>query len=331
MITRILNDYLLVGGKNKPLYIESTKGNYDLVLPNKKLFETINWLCNYALPASGYPGADMLFFENSQGYHFNSLQTMFKSEPFANFYYNPKKLEYDNNRYIGLNQYIFNALKFEIINYFDTLDALNKGTFSSRLISIDPLTRTKKTTDYSYDEFFKTTQSLNDAPITNNYKNRHGKYLYETPPGDMEYGSLRLTVTNSEQASTQYIKGVAPSQENSTKNNLFIENCMPYRLSQLGLANYTRIRITVPGNAQIFVGTTLNFFVFGVSPVNKNSKKTEDPYLSGKYLVTAVRHVIRNLSYLTVVELCKDSNIAPFTGVNNEDVSWNSIVKGNQT
>ena len=88
IIQNILTEYVKIGSNIKPtnkgtktVNIESTYGVYDFILPNKKLFETINWLATYARPASNNPGADMLFFENAGGYFFNSLQTLYNKPP----------------------------------------------------------------------------------------------------------------------------------------------------------------------------------------------------------------------------------------------------------
>ena len=92
----ILKNYLKV---SKPINIDSTSGVYDFVLPNKKLFETINWLSTYAQP-KGYVGADMLFYENSTGYYLRSLQKLFSQKPKYNYYYQPKNI----NENIAMNR-----------------------------------------------------------------------------------------------------------------------------------------------------------------------------------------------------------------------------------
>ena len=133
----------------KPVTIEDTYGTYDFVLPNKKIFETINWLSTYAQPIQGATGtqngsgADMLFYENSQGYFFNSLQTLYKQDAVLTFFFDPKNVSSLNGQ-PNINKDLFNALKFEILDSFDTLGAINKGTFANRLITFDVLTRTKK-------------------------------------------------------------------------------------------------------------------------------------------------------------------------------------------
>ena len=97
------------------------------------------------------------------------------------------------------------------------------------------------------------------------------------------------------------------------------------------MSSRVRRKITVPGNPELYVGMTITFQAFGVSAVTgKSGQRIADPQLSGKYLITAARHIITNQSYITVFELSKESNLHPYTGVNNSDSTWNSVVAGNQ-
>ena len=77
----------------------------------------------------------MLFFENNNGYHFNSLQTLYKQPSFIKYFYNPKNINND------METKIKNVLSFEVIDYFDVLGGISDGAFTNRLISLDPLTK----------------------------------------------------------------------------------------------------------------------------------------------------------------------------------------------
>jgi hypothetical protein len=59
------------------------------------------------------------------------------------------------------------------------------------------------------------------------------------------------------------------------------------------------------------------------------TKKELNPFYSGKYLVTAVRHIIRPLdsTYQTVLEIAKDSSEKQPQNGNNSDPTFQSAVK----
>lgn len=321
-ISNIIEDVLtrfLKVGTNKKIYIDKTLGVYDFVLPNKKIFETINWLSTYAVPQKGI-GADMLFFENSDGFWFKSLQSLYTQKPYLTYYFNPKNVSDD------LQYKLNNIISMDVLDSFDMLRSAYSGTFSNRLISIDTLTRKRTITDFDYNEYCKKSTKMNQYPLTNNYKDRIGKKQFESAPNNLQSGSFRLVTSNTNQRQTNFIK----NKPNSVFSDYSVEKTIPYRAAQLNLANFSRLKITVPGNAKMSVGMLINVVVpqTGASTFTKvdtPNKRDNDPYLSGKYLITAVRHIVNPETYYTVLELCKESNEGRITGTME---SWNEVSKG---
>lgn len=296
IIKNILTKYVKVGigAGTKPINVEDTLGTYDFILPNKKLFETINWLATYALPKNGV-GADMLFFENRDGYYFRSLQTLYSQKPYQTYKFDPKNISNE------LNQQVSNVFNFEVLDFFDTLGGIVNGTFANRAITINPLTRTYKVdNDFNYASYFNQAKTLNDHPAVNNYQNRHKKTLYDKPPTELEVGTLRMVTENTAMKKDPYIS----KNPDAVANDINIRKYLPNRVAQIALANYTRIKITVAGDASLTVGKTI---VFNTYEMNGTLERKLDPTYSGKYLITAVRHIVKNNSYITVLEMAKDS------------------------
>lgn len=324
IVTSILSDYLKVGAKypkTKKCYIEETTGVYDFILPNKRIFETINWLSNYALPATKNPGADMLFYENVNGYQFWSLQTLYGQKSFDTYNYNPKNITKDPN------QKFKNAFNFEILNYFDVLGGISRGTFSNRLLSIDPLTREYKVTSFSYNQYFGDGKSLNGNPIANiSYRNRHNLRMFDSPPpqSPLQAGVLRMSPTNSEQKKkVEDPDGVA--------SDIFIEKYLPNRVAQIAMSNYTRVRLNIPGNSELSVGMVIEFNAYDLTPDYYSSARERefDKFYSGRYLITAVRHMIKPTGYITVVELSKESNQTYLPAIQDYN-RWKNAIYGIQ-
>lgn len=326
IIKDILSNYLKV---SKPISISNTQGTYDFILPNKKLFETINWLATYAQPepkAGMASGADMLFFENSDGYWFKSLQELYTQKAYKNYKYDPKNLDSTNT-----NQQLSNVYNFEILDLFDTLGAITNGTFSNRVITLDPLTRTKKSVDFNYNDYYAKAKSINNYALTNNYKNRLKKTLYDAPPADLNHGTLRMVTSNSQQKKQPFIAG----KPSTVAEDVYIEKYMPNRVAQIALANYVKIKITIAGDPAVTVGRIVDFEIYKPSPSDYTTTKdmpdrVRDPMLSGKYLVSAVRHIVRNNSYITVLELCKDSFEEKLSGFDNSSSTLTALVNGKQ-
>ena len=305
IVETILTRYVKVGTpKTKPITIDDTYGVYDFILPNKKLFETINWLATYALPKNKI-GADMLFYETREGYFFKSLQTLYEQPIYQTFKFDPKNIS------IELDQQVSNALNFEVLDFFDTLGATMNGTFSNRVITINPFLRTfKDNTDFNYaDYFYKSTKMNDGGPLINDYQNRWKKTHYDSPPEELEVGTLRLVTENTETKKQKYV-AQAPDEVGSDIN---IRKYMPNRVAQIALANYMRIKITVAGDASLVAGKTVQFNTYGF--FGTEDRKL-DPLYSGKYIISAVRHIIKNKAYITVLELAKESMSTPYAAYN---------------
>ena len=326
IISDIMKTFLGVGkGLGKNFYVEPTTGVYDFVLPNKKIFETINWLCNYAMSSSNATGADMLFFETNMGFQLNSLQTLFSRNPVVQFTYNPKNLA-DSYGEPDFSDEQYEIMKLEVLDTFDTLGATSKGTFANRVMTLNPLLRSKQVIDFDYNKYQMDSSStqLNGGALTNNYKDRFNTYSWGMPPADRQSGAFRLTVSNSNLSNIDQIK----STPGSVTNDYMIEKTLHNRVAQLNLANYNRLRVTIPGYNELSVGMTINANIFGTTTTSTG--RTQDPHLSGKYLVSALRHIITPTSYISVVEIIKDSNVSQVGGLDNNDSGWNNLIKGSQ-
>ncbi len=315
MIENILTEKLKVKTGNIQL-IEETIGVYDFVIPRLKPFEAISWLSTYARPkATGTVGADMLFFETKNGFNYRSLQTMFKAPIYGTYRYQAKNIE---DSVQDFQEKTISVLDYEFVKTYDALKDINAGTFANKLISIDPLARTFKTTEFNYKDYFekKKTASLNKNDVLVPLKNRLGKTQNES------YDSrIKVLTSNSSQNQLQYVKEIP----GSVAKDIAIENYIPLRTAQLGLANYTVAKITIPGDPGITAGRTIDFNLLTLKP--STNKKELDRYYSGTYLVTAVRHIITSGgAYQTVLEITKDSSPTAYSQINNNSPEFREAV-----
>lgn len=267
--------------------IQQTYGVYDFVIPRLKPFEAISWLSTYARPGID-SGADMLFYETNDGFHFQSIQSMFESTPYATYKYQPSDLNFKNKA-----ENMFNILDYEFVKTYDTLEATNSGMYANRLISIDPIKRTKTVTNFSKDELGYTQSG---SAI-----NRFGKHQTE-----MYESSLKLAFSNSNQIDQEYIS----QKPDGVAKDIYIETYVPNRTAQIALSNYTLMKAIIPGDSTITAGRTVNILLYslGMEGTPTAATRQKDEYFSGIYLVTAVRHIIQTQGvYQTILELAKEN------------------------
>ena len=314
IVKDILVDKLKI--KEKNTRIEETIGVYNFIVPRLKPFEAISWISQYARPKlTGTVGADMLFFETKDGFNFRSLQSMFKDPIYGTYRYQAKNID---DTIQDFQEKTVTVLDYEFVKTYDALKDINAGTFANKLITIDPLTRTYKTTDFNYKDYFekKKTSSLNKNDVLVPLKNRVGKTQNES------YDSrIKVMTSNATQNDLAYVK----QRPGSVAKDVGVENYIPLRTAQLGLANYTVVKITIPGDPGITAGRTIDFNLLTLKP--STSKKELDRYYSGTYLITAVRHIITSGgAYQTVLEITKDSSPTAYSQINNNSPEFREAV-----
>ena len=121
IISDILTTYLKVDDSNIN-DLEQTYGVYNFIVPNLKPFDAINWLCTYARPGVDNLGADMIFYEDKNGYNLNSLQTLMMQDAYQTYSFNPKNLASTEQT---LANDISNVITYEILDSYDSLGAIN--------------------------------------------------------------------------------------------------------------------------------------------------------------------------------------------------------------
>lgn len=273
----------------------NTYGNYNFVIPNLTPFDAINWLSNYARPEPPYVGADFVFFENKDGFNFLPLQAMINPgssdcKEYGQYSFNPSNI--DTKDFQMQSQ---TALTYEILSSYDTLRGLASGAFANRLISVDILTRKKKETKFNYLDYFE--EVGGSGAILNDY-------AIKAPSFDVGDPMLKMVFSNFDQENNSVVQ----ARPGSVATNINAETYIPYRTAQLSLINYQRIKLSVPGDPNLSVGYVTRFFL-----QSKNPGQTEqDAYYSGRFLITAIRHLITQSSYTTVMEIAKESVTEPY-------------------
>jgi hypothetical protein len=313
VIKNILTEKLRVK-QEKIKVVEETTGVNDFIVPRFKPFEAISWLSTYARPkGAGEVGADMLFYETKDGFNYRSLQSMFKDNVYATYKYQQKGIE---DKILTFQEKTISVLDYEFVKVYDMMNDISSGTFANRLLSIDPMARTSKITDFNYDKYKSQAKTLNPGSPANTLKNRLG--FTNTNSYD---ATFKVATGNAFQQNEPYIKQAV----GGVAKNIAIETYMPNRTAQISLANYTVLKIKIPGDSGITVGRTIDFNLLTLKPATQS--RNLDEFYSGKYLVTAVRHIIQPTAFQTVLEIAKDSTPKPYTGIRNESDAWDKAVK----
>jgi hypothetical protein len=96
-----------------------------------------------------------------------------------------------------------------------------------------------------------------------------------------------------------------------------------------------RVKVTVAGDPLLSAGRTVNLNIYQIDPTvysqsGSNATRELDPFYSGKYLIASVRHIVKNNSYITIMELAKESVGAAYPAFNNTDSAVKQLTDGVQ-
>lgn len=282
-----------------PLRIEETKNTLNLVVPNLKPLEAINWASTYAQVSTVNPSV-FLFYHNRDGFNFKSLQTLYSLPAYKTYRYEPKNLVSDyDNRMRDISKDYDSIISYEIMKHFNSLQSISDGAFANRLISIDIINQSYNINNFDYAEHFRKTSHLNENGLLTNAKNSKGQTLNKTP------GTLRLTTSLMKTSNNPYVLS-----KGQNIKDIEIEKTLPTNLAELSLINTIRLKLVLPGDPLLTVGKNINV---NLPTVGLEGGKQLDRYYSGKYLITGVRHKADQTGkFQTILEVCKESLPNPY-------------------
>jgi hypothetical protein len=293
IVVDILKNQLKISDERlKDCAIEETKGVQSLIVPNMKPFEAINWLSSFSINNS--LSSAFVFFETQFGFNFRSLESLYSDPVYKQLSIQPKNIISENDR----KQFNHSSPdRFRIKQLFDVLETESTGGYASSMLRLNLSSQEHKTLKFN--------------PVTN-----VSKHLNEYIP----FNNATNRLGNSLVADSAYIR-YFPSFQGDLTDKWLLQ-----RASQFSLLNSFRMDIQLPGDSQLCAGTILDLDFPLIQPIDASSKVSQDPYISGKYIVTSIRHRVFNNKYFNYAEICKDSSKSGFPAYNG-DVAYDKAKK----
>ena len=292
----------------KNLIIESTKNLTKFVVPRLKPFDSIEMFCENAT-SKNFKNAGYRFFETSLGFNFKSYENMFTKgngtprRALAN--YLPKVKSVRDSRD---NRNILSDLQsmesFKVISQFNTLRNLKTGAYASRMVIHDNFNKTFSENDFDYHLDYADHHHLesdsrggkrDDNGVLPYFKFEDNKAFSDFAEGSLHFSSNTAKVHNDYELPEQ-------------------KEIVQQRISQKTALSSIVVEFEVPGFTGINAGDVVNLTLPSYSPNKNPLAKDEDPYLSGRYLISGLRHNIGVMAkkHVMVVECIKDSLNTPY-------------------
>ena len=293
MVEEILSNDNFLGSK-KPLHIDMTKNIRKYVIPNLNPFQTINLLKEEAV--SGDMSPHFLFFENPDGIHFRSLDSLIGSQgslsvPHKNTY---KSQPPDDPK--AVEAALATILHWEVEDNSNNFLSVKLGMLSSTLYYHDIFNKNIQKFDYDYNDTFKKRN-------TTNQENRgSGTLIPQSKIDDKvitEYVNSKI-----------FVHPTASDKLHSVGTDNNADEWLQESISRELQRDYFTLKIETYGDTNIMCGDMINVVIPSNKPLPKSSgSEAIDPILSGRYLVTSLKHMVLPLESMhsMVMTVMKDS------------------------
>lgn len=292
MVETILTNYLKTPSNKLKGLFEETTGIRNIVIPNLKPLDAIEWCAKRAIDQRRSP--NYVFFENNLGYNFASLSSLLSAPSLFDIKFSPKNLQET-----GITDDLLSPKDYEIISQVDKIKATRSGVNAGTFIGFDPLTRTIGVKKITYEDHYSQMTHGNQNPNYFASVNRGGtdaSQAYDSKKTVSPFGAFR--------SESKYIKKYDPTSISKVETQ---EDFVFQRKAIFNNLMNKRIKLVMAGNFQLTSGfnLTLNFPSFSIREKGDDNK---DRSLSGKYLIVATRHIIGYQKHETIVELATTSN-----------------------
>ena len=275
-VTQIVKELLETESKGiqteKEIKTDNAVNKYSFIGNLKRPFETIQWLCPKAQASAKNFG--FLFFENLDGFHFKSIENLLKQEP-EFLYQKPDRPTETDLRIIESNLNQSNDMGMNA----------RMGMYSNRTIYIDLENETYEEIDFNISELnpekpLKVIETLKEKPTRLMFR--------MLDQGALQKGSTKEEVEKRNELAVY-------------QNKSYIRNNLLFSQS---------LNISVPINPELRAGQIIEvqFPLKDNTDQNTTDKfgKDKDNDISGKYLISELRHVIGDGTSSTQLNLVRD-------------------------
>ncbi len=278
----------------KELVVEDTYGEKCCVIPRLKPIQAFNWLAGRSQSKENRNAVNYLFWEDKDQYNFKSVESLLKEKATDTYYVKLQNVDQNDHRNY------FNIFNY---TYHDTGDILlyaNNGTFGSRLITHDVVT--KQVTDH----FSQGEASLNYkvSGSSFDYVKEFGSLAHCDGGGGEALIDSDVSETLSESPGNtrlfvqpKHMKGFAGMDDDKS------EEWLRERTMQKPILKYIRLTLQTVGRFSIKCGTVIKIDL----PSPEEEKGKQDARLKGNYLVTSVRRIFKPTRHEVVMEVMKDN------------------------
>lgn len=267
----------------KPLFVEKTNGLHTFVMNNITPLEAIDQVRTMAI-SQKYDGSAFVFFENSRGYHFKSLEALVEEgiKNIGDKYYiqsGLSKVDVTGSKWR-------NILAFKAIPNVNQTIARTIGGGKNRVVKLNIKTR-------EYEEFAQDPGRLDFVQLNKGAQSSSLKSQEEINKDD---GAIKVVLYDPDKETHEFADKA---------------NKLPYYLTHFLT---TIVQITVYGDSTVSVGDVITCEIpeHDALPIGENKPYVESSsVVAGNFIITKCRHVVtfnEKAEYVQALELVRDGS-----------------------
>jgi hypothetical protein len=278
MVKAIMKDTLGVEVNACP-----TLGNRNIVVPNWNPMYAVSWLAKRSAAETIPEACDYVFYENLNGnYQFMPLSLLKKRQSIVKYHHTPTSRNPETGE-LFLKKEFYNILSFTIGGRGDKMREVVSGVYGNNAVALDIVGKQAETEVYTYFTHRDRIPTISKYPLvsklSDTYSGNVTAYQKLFPKHSFKYD----TVEDNDELHTV-----------STR-----------RQSQMNQFRTNTLTIVVNGDSRRRVGEIVSVDI----PSTEDPKGKDDwydPYLSGRYMITAILHELGDGNYTMKMELVKD-------------------------
>ena len=274
----------------KQINVSPTNGKQNFIIPNLTPDDAIDYLTKEADNDNHIPY--YFFYENSHGFNFMDLNELVTRDVKETYTYMAQNVvgeqgESDKDE-TPIRDYQ-KIISFTVTSQTDIIGNTKKGLFRSKMINLDILRKNKSEYVFNYDKEYEKFNKLQKWKI----------------PGQPD----GIPVVHMMQSRIGHDNDPLFRSENPMPSR--VNQNLPRSQSYFNHIFNTMMEVSVPGNSELNVGDVIELNIPNATTINKLDGK-KDKYLSGKYLITSLRHKFGGTTgtqFTTFIECVKDTGI----------------------
>ena len=300
IVQRILEDILQT---KKRMILEQSSQHCKVLGNQNHPFNFISEMLGKRSSSVDFHNQGFMFFENHRGYNFRSMSHMSHRDPTTERNVQESFIVQPSKRDSTIEEDMKTVLEYKIMKNQDVMAALNTGLAAS--------------TNYNYDFSTKSFEKKLDNYMNNFIEEVHttigkeiGSLFTTTPEASggktlFEFNDAKINVTVKDTKLHAQKEGDA-KYDNSTGFQQLLDHV---KLAH----DQLKAKVTVFGNSNLAAGDMIHLRVPSYEPLDKNTTRIHDAFLSGRWLITNLVHTLNSTRYTTTFDCVRDSVERPYT------------------